>query len=133
MGRGSLKCKESSHGYTDVIEAYLIEMSRRRRANEAAGTFTITQLYHVLADMFGAGTDTALTTIKWIILYVILYPDVQVKTFFFYVSFVQLAKGGTALQLNDRLNQHHILPVVRKQNKQMISFFLFSFLALAGS
>lgn len=71
--------QESSHGYTDVIEAYLIEMSRRRRANEAAGTFTITQLYHVLADMFGAGTDTALTTIKWIILYVILYPDVQTQ------------------------------------------------------
>ncbi|KAI9561435.1 phm [Daphnia sinensis] len=64
-------------GYTDVIEAYLMEMSRRRRANEPTGTFTIAQLYHVLADMFGAGTDTALTTIKWIVLYVILYPDVQ--------------------------------------------------------
>jgi len=64
-----------SDSYTDVIEAYLIEMKRR---NEDLGTFTMEQLHHVLADMFGAGTDTALTTIKWIVLYMILHPDIQV-------------------------------------------------------
>ena len=66
--------------YSDVIEAYLIEMERRRSKDQVPGTFTVNQLYHVLADMFGAGTDTALTTIKWIVLYTILYPDVQVSS-----------------------------------------------------
>lgn len=70
--------------YANVIEAYLIEMRRRRRraphdAQTSADSFNMSQLYHVLADLFGAGTDTALTTIKWIVLYVILYPDVQVS------------------------------------------------------
>ena len=66
--------------YTDVIEAYLLEMERRRSKEQEEGSFTVSQLYHVLADMFGAGTDTALTTIKWIVLYLILHPDVQVST-----------------------------------------------------
>lgn len=67
--------------YTSVVDAYLLEMKRRRQFNgdDDVGTFTIIQLYHVLADLFGAGTDTALTTIKWIVLYMILYPDVQVN------------------------------------------------------
>lgn len=49
-----------------------------KRRKEDLGTFTMEQLHHVLADMFGAGTDTALTTIKWIVLYMILHPDIQV-------------------------------------------------------
>lgn len=63
-----------------MIEAYLLEMDRRRSKEQPMGSFTVDQLYHVLADMFGAGTDTALTTIKWIVLYMILYPDVQVSS-----------------------------------------------------
>ncbi|EFX85499.1 phm, putative ecdysteroid 25-hydroxylase, ecdysone biosynthesis [Daphnia pulex] len=63
--------------YTSVVEAYLLEMQRRQSAGIPPETFTTVQLHHVLADMFGAGTDTALTTIKWIVLYLILYPDVQ--------------------------------------------------------
>lgn len=63
-----------------MIEAYLLEMERRRAKGQSLGSFTRNQLYHVLADMFGAGTDTALTTIKWIVLYMILYPDVQVSS-----------------------------------------------------
>jgi ecdysteroid 25-hydroxylase CYP306A1 len=50
-------------------------MERRKSAGIPTETFTTVQLHHVLADMFGAGTDTALTTIKWIV----LYPDVQVS------------------------------------------------------
>ena len=75
-----LNCPSQVADYTSVVDAYLLEMKRRRQFNgDDVGTFTIIQLYHVLADMFGAGTDTALTTIKWIVLYMILYPDVQVN------------------------------------------------------
>jgi ecdysteroid 25-hydroxylase len=61
-----------------VIEAYLLEMERR---GNDPGTFTMAQLHHVLADLFGAGTDTAMTTIKWVLLYMIRHPDVQVRSF----------------------------------------------------
>lgn len=60
---------------TNIIEGYLLEMQRP----SSSSSFTMVQLHHVLADLFGAGTDTALSTIKWIILYMILYPDIQVS------------------------------------------------------
>jgi len=63
--------------YRDVIEAYLIEMKRRGEGH--LDTFTESQLLHVLADLFGAGTDTSMTIIKWVLLYMILYPDLQTQ------------------------------------------------------
>ncbi len=91
----------STLDYSDVIEAYLLEMERRRGAAAAAddddvvasaGTFGMTQLHHVLADLFGAGTDTTMTTIQWVLLYMILHPDVQVVYLIiaFYLVFLAL-------------------------------------------
>ncbi|KAK2711062.1 cytochrome P450 306a1-like isoform X2 [Artemia franciscana] len=62
------------HEYRNVAEAYMIELEKKRGN---VGTFTKQQIYHVLADLFGAGTDTAMTTIKWILLYMTKYPDKQ--------------------------------------------------------
>ena len=64
------------HEYRNVAEAYMIELEKKRGN---VGTFTKQQIYHVLADLFGAGTDTAMTTIKWILLYMMKYPDKQVR------------------------------------------------------
>ena len=51
----------------------------KRRGEGHLDTFTESQLLHVLADLFGAGTDTSMTIIKWVLLYMILYPDLQVR------------------------------------------------------
>lgn len=50
---------------------------RKENAGET-GYFTEPQLYHLLADLFGAGTDTTLTTLRWFLLFMAAYPEEQV-------------------------------------------------------
>ncbi|CAC5417315.1 CYP2K [Mytilus coruscus] len=38
------------------------------------------QLLSLIVDLFGAGTDTTATTLHWALLYMIQYPDVQLKS-----------------------------------------------------
>ena len=56
----------------DFIDVYLIGMSKGD--NEA---LTYEDLAVTLNDMFGAGTETSSTTLKWTLLYLTLYPGVQ--------------------------------------------------------
>lgn len=39
------------------------------------------QLYNVCSDFFMAGMETTSTTIRWSVLYLAKYPDIQVGTF----------------------------------------------------
>ncbi|KAI4500834.1 hypothetical protein M0802_004045 [Mischocyttarus mexicanus] len=60
-----------------ILSAFNDEMTNRMKSNDL-GYFTEQQYYHLLADMFGAGTDTTLTTLRWFLLYVAAYPQEQV-------------------------------------------------------
>ncbi|XP_787466.2 cytochrome P450 2U1 [Strongylocentrotus purpuratus] len=48
-------------------------------ASEETVIFNEEDMRQTLGDLFAAGTDTTATTLKWAILYLILYPDVQCK------------------------------------------------------
>ncbi|XP_064082741.1 cytochrome P450 306a1-like [Macrobrachium nipponense] len=58
----------------NVVEAYLKERSER---GDDVGTFTYKQLRHVSGDLFGAGTETTITTLRWHLLNMALFPEVQ--------------------------------------------------------
>ncbi|XP_014480494.1 PREDICTED: cytochrome P450 306a1 isoform X1 [Dinoponera quadriceps] len=60
------------------LAAFDEEMRNRTDAGNA-GYFTRPQFYHLLADLFGAGVDTTLTTLRWLLLFVAVHPDEQKK------------------------------------------------------
>ena len=58
----------------DFIDVYLAEL--KSGSNEH---LTKEDLVITIVDMFVAGTETSSTTLKWILLYLVLYQDVQDK------------------------------------------------------
>ncbi|KAG1656599.1 Cytochrome P450 2C1 [Nymphon striatum] len=67
----------------DLLDLYLIEMGRVVKDDkEDAGyhkTFYEEQLKYFIIDIFGAGTETSSTTIRWALLYMVRHPEIQEK------------------------------------------------------
>jgi ecdysteroid 25-hydroxylase CYP306A1 len=62
----------------DVINAFLDE--KKRRAESDGGFYSTAQFHHLLADLFGAGLDTTLTTLSWFFVFLAEHTDVQVRS-----------------------------------------------------
>ncbi|XP_063611208.1 cytochrome P450 2L1-like [Penaeus indicus] len=58
----------------DVIDEYLIAMDEK---SEIAEYFSELDLMRIIFDLFAAGFDTTANTLRWIILYMARYPEVQ--------------------------------------------------------
>ena len=46
-----------------------------------AHTFSDAHLRHVIQDLFLAGSETTTTTLRWSLLYLVKYPEIQEKVF----------------------------------------------------
>lgn len=70
---------ESCQNQVDnVAKSFLQEKERLNQENSSEEQFFCqSQLHHLLADIFGAGLDTTLTTLKWVLLYLCKYPETQ--------------------------------------------------------
>ncbi|KAL3887170.1 hypothetical protein ACJMK2_027120 [Sinanodonta woodiana] len=64
----------------DFIDLFISEANEREEADEIS-TFTDLQLYISLGDIFGAGSETTATTIRWILLQFLHFPEIQDKCF----------------------------------------------------
>nr|XP_046246526.1 cytochrome P450 2J4-like [Scatophagus argus] len=60
----------------DYIDCFLTEMGEKE--DEESG-FELKNLAVCTMDLFGAGTETTTTTLRWGLLYMIYYPDIQEK------------------------------------------------------
>ncbi|XP_076009191.1 cytochrome P450 2J2-like [Genypterus blacodes] len=61
----------------DYIDVYLVEMEKRKE-DPLAG-FNIDTLAVCTLDLIEAGTESAATTLRWALLYMINYPEIQQK------------------------------------------------------
>ncbi|KAL3858774.1 hypothetical protein ACJMK2_009027 [Sinanodonta woodiana] len=64
----------------DYIDFYIAE-ARRRDASGIPSTFTDTQLFTVIRDLFGGGSETSATSIIWALLHFLHFPEIQRKCF----------------------------------------------------
>ncbi|XP_078670780.1 cytochrome P450 2U1-like isoform X1 [Branchiostoma floridae x Branchiostoma belcheri] len=64
----------------DFIDAFLLEQQHACAGGDQSQTgFTDKQLQEIIMDLFLAGTETTATTMHWVLLYMLLYPDIQEK------------------------------------------------------
>ncbi|CAI9614431.1 unnamed protein product [Staurois parvus] len=61
----------------DYIDAYLLEIEKAK--GEENTSFNETNLFLTTCDLFGAGTETTSTTLRWALIYMLLYQDIQSK------------------------------------------------------
>ena len=63
----------------DLVDMYLMEMLAQQAAGEEDSSFTEDYLFYIIGDLFIAGTDTTANSVLWVLLYMVLHPDVQGK------------------------------------------------------
>ncbi|KAM4022751.1 cytochrome P450 2D15-like [Anomaloglossus baeobatrachus] len=61
----------------DFIDAYLVEMEKMKE--DGSSSFNETNLLMTTYDLFSAGSETTSTTLRWALMFMLLYPDVQSK------------------------------------------------------
>lgn len=78
--RNKIKEHEESfdeNNIRDFIDIYLKEMKGQHSTEN--NIFTDQQLLCIIGDLFAAGTETTATAIKWAVMFLMNYPDVQRK------------------------------------------------------
>lgn len=61
----------------DLVDMYLMEVLAQQAAGEKDSSFNEDYLFYIIGDLFIAGTDTTTNSVLWILLYMVLHPDVQ--------------------------------------------------------
>lgn len=64
----------------DLTDMYLIEILSQEADGKKDSSFTEDYLFYIIGDLFIAGTDTTANSVLWILLYMVLHPDIQGKS-----------------------------------------------------
>ncbi|XP_076251779.1 cytochrome P450 enzyme phantom isoform X2 [Rhynchophorus ferrugineus] len=66
-----------TNSYTNFIQGFLIEREKRQNTDDVHKYYNEKQFHHLLADVFGAGLDTTLVTLRWFLLYIARNTKIQ--------------------------------------------------------
>ncbi|NXA05597.1 CP2J6 protein, partial [Sapayoa aenigma] len=73
----SHKAKRKTNENQDFIDYYLDEIDKTK--GDAGATYDEENLTQTIIDLFIAGTETTATTLRWALLFMVIYPDIQEK------------------------------------------------------
>nr|AWD38971.1 CYP392A11 cytochrome P450 2J6-like protein [Tetranychus urticae]AWD38972.1 CYP392A11 cytochrome P450 2J6-like protein [Tetranychus urticae] len=71
--------EKNSQEVVDYIDGYLAEMKRREKQTKVDDNFSIDILRRNAASFYGAGTETVASTMEWVMIYLVKYPEYQDK------------------------------------------------------
>lgn len=107
----------------DMIDAYLIEM-KEKKSGDAEGIRSEEDLKALCFDMFFAGSDSFTNAIKWLLLFMAAYPEVQRKM---QQEIDQVLPKGLMVTLEDKTSLPYTEAVInetfRKSSFSNIGFY----------
>lgn len=62
----------------DLMAMFMKEIKKRKHHNDTH-FFTEKQCYFLLSDLFGAGVETTVNTLRWFLLYIAMNKEIQVR------------------------------------------------------
>ncbi|KAK0427309.1 hypothetical protein QR680_010162 [Steinernema hermaphroditum] len=93
----------------DYIDAYLVEMNRRQNSGEPMGSFSEKFLFMNLLDLFMAGTETSIGTLKWGLVHMLHKPEIQEKL---RDEVLKITGGNRFVEIADKANMPYANAVV---------------------
>lgn len=63
----------------DLMAMFMKEITKRKNDSDTH-FFTEKQCCHLLSDLFGAGVETTINSLRWFILYMAIHKEIQVIT-----------------------------------------------------
>jgi len=63
----------------DLMAMFVKEISKKKNCGYTNHFFNEKQLYFLLADMFGAGVETTINSLRWFLLYMAINKEIQVN------------------------------------------------------
>uniref|UniRef100_A0A914YUU5 Cytochrome P450 n=1 Tax=Panagrolaimus superbus TaxID=310955 RepID=A0A914YUU5_9BILA len=99
---------------TDYAEAFL----KKRKELEAEGfkdhTFTNKQLYAVCLDLWIAGQETTSNTLAWLVMYLMLNPEIQKKV---HAELDQVIGSDRFITLEDKIHLNYLNAVIAETQR----------------
>ncbi|XP_072039543.1 cytochrome P450 2C11-like [Amphiura filiformis] len=108
-----------SENMRDYIDVYLNDMQVKKEKGLHTH-FSDVELLAVVKDFFGAGTETTSTTLRWALLYMLKYPDVQKRVH----EEIDSVVGRDRLpKLSDKTNLPYTVAVIEEIQRFLASYF----------
>ncbi|TKR59724.1 hypothetical protein L596_029356 [Steinernema carpocapsae] len=93
----------------DYIDAYLIEMEKRKQKGQELGQFCVDNLVTNLFDLWGAGLETTISTLLWACIYMLNTPGVQEKA---REEIYSVTQGNRDVDLQDKASLPYVSALV---------------------
>ncbi|KAK0426804.1 hypothetical protein QR680_009909 [Steinernema hermaphroditum] len=123
IANGIYHLDDSGDG-SDYIDAYLIEMNRRKENGEDMGWFSIENLVYNMQDIWIAGMETTVTTLLWAFIYFLNHPDAQDRL---REEIYRTTRGERLVELSDRVAMPfaHAVAIEVQRTARLGNFNLF--------